>query len=775
MISAKSCRLLGAVLFLCFAIINDTEVSFAASGSGATSATQGETQSAGKRRVRKPNILFVILDDIGIDQTSIMGYGGDTPAPSPMLDTLADAGVRFRNTWSMPECSNGRMALLTGRYPFRTNVNEAIAEKDLANSHVSPYDVTVPRMLRQAGYVSALFGKYHLGGPDNDEVGNGGPGKRGWDYFYGWTGGSPAAIDSTAGGVAGPGVYSCGYVPSVNRAANGEGANSGACYTPNKRGGVSCSPFSGEADGDSAGLRCLNSGGVLVPNAACQSSPPSGVNFDTQNAYYVSPLVINRGPRVTEMSLENPAGRTYRSTIEANAAIKWINNQKGKNRPWMATLSFSAGHTPLQTPPGYLLSQATRDNLAAVMSNTASGTDCNDPAVERAVSDAMIEAMDTELARVLVSTGLARRDGSGAIVYDPQASNTMIVVIGDNGTFGDVVKAPFDPSRAKSTPYQTGVWVPLVVSGPLVAQPGRDVGYMTNAVDVFGLFGEMAGLNPHKSAAPRTIDSQPMMSYLRDPQQAAIRTFNFTQGGLNIQPMNGDNGPCVLGVSNTSTGSCSESPFDKEICEENGGVWWGPGLTDSYASQTTNGEGVSACWQVNQSIYNSLSDKNDYATTKVGMEPLYFYAARNPTYKYVNTSWYDYDPANPIDATSEVLEELYPVNESTSAAELKIDEDGDQIYSLLNGVVSINLLGQYPGAADAFTSLKDYVSAQFATQPPCPGDGNGDGLVNMKDLKGYIRTVRKWTGSSVFDFNYDGLTNATDKQTILSNIPTYCQ
>lgn len=736
------------------------------------------TGAEAAKQSRKPNILFVIMDDIGVDQTNVIGYGGDTPAPTPMLDELAEAGVRFRNVWSMPECSNGRMALLTGRYPFRTNVNQAIAEKDLANSHVSPYDVTVPRMLTSAGYTSALFGKYHLGGPDNDEVGNGGPGKRGWDYFYGWTGGSPTAIDATAGGVASTAQYSCGYVPTVQRAANGEGANSGACYTPTATGRVGCRSLTtatmGEAYGDSPGLSCLNGGGVFVPNAVCQPTPPADVNFDTENAYYVSPLVINMGIEVKTASLSDPRGRTYRSSIEADAAIRWINAQKSRRGPWMATLSFSAGHTPLQPPPGYLLSQATRDNLAAVMDANASGTNCDDAAVQRAVSDAMIEAMDTEMARVLVSTGLARRNASGGLIYDPQASNTMIIVIGDNGTFGDVVKEPFDPSRAKSTPYQTGVWVPLVVAGPLVAQPDRDVTYMTNAVDVFGLFGELAGLDPHKAAAPRIIDSKPMMSYLRNPQQTANRAFNFTQGGLNIQPQNGDNGPCVLGVSQSSTGSCSESPFDKNICEENGGVWWGPGVTDSYASQTTNGQGVSACWQVNQSIYNSLSDQSTYSIAKVGMEPLYFYAARDLVYKYVNTSWYDYDPSNPGVATEQVLEELYEVNESTSAAKLKIDKDGEEIYSLLNGAVQTDNLTQYPAASGSFQSLKNYVAAEFATQPTCPGDGTGDGIVNFNDLTGYRLTTKKWTASSVFDFNYDGLTNSTDKQIILENLPTYC-
>lgn len=65
-------------------------------------------------------------------------------------------------------------------------------------------------------------------------------------------------------------------------------------------------------------------------------------------------------------------------------------------------------------------------------------------------------------------------------------------MIGDNGTFGPVVKLPFDPSRAKGTAYQTGIWVPLIVSGPMVSEPGRAVEHMVNAADVFRLFGEVA-------------------------------------------------------------------------------------------------------------------------------------------------------------------------------------------------------------------------------------------------------------------------------------------
>jgi hypothetical protein len=53
----------------------------------------------------KPNILFVIMDDIGIDQMQIFGYGGRTPPSTPNIAQIAGAGIRFRNTWSMPACS----------------------------------------------------------------------------------------------------------------------------------------------------------------------------------------------------------------------------------------------------------------------------------------------------------------------------------------------------------------------------------------------------------------------------------------------------------------------------------------------------------------------------------------------------------------------------------------------------------------------------------------------------------------------------------------------
>ena len=51
-----------------------------------------------------PNILFFVLDDVGIDQMKVFGYGGATPPRTPNIDAIANSGVGFRNFWAMPEC-----------------------------------------------------------------------------------------------------------------------------------------------------------------------------------------------------------------------------------------------------------------------------------------------------------------------------------------------------------------------------------------------------------------------------------------------------------------------------------------------------------------------------------------------------------------------------------------------------------------------------------------------------------------------------------------------
>src|SRR6185436_11304516 len=118
--------------------------------------------------------------------------------------------------------------------------------------------------------------------------------------------------------------------------------------------------------------------------------------------------------------------RGYRSIIESDRAIGWIKTRP-RRTPWMATVSYSSAHTPYQQPPTAL--------LPAVSLPTGNFNCLSSEPNQRVLSNQMIEAMDAEIGRVLVETGVATRDGAGALHFDPESSDTMIVIMGDNGTY----------------------------------------------------------------------------------------------------------------------------------------------------------------------------------------------------------------------------------------------------------------------------------------------------------------------------------------------------
>lgn len=780
-----------------------------------TAADQGSAKPS-----QKPaNILLIIMDDVGIDQMTSFGYGCaggpkcDNEQPPynnlaplmPNIDAIAHAGIRFRNTWSMPECSPGRAVMFTGRYPLRSNILQAIGPRDLNNSQVAIWEMTTPKLLQQANYSSGMFGKFHLGGPENNEFENGAPASIGWDYFYGWLAGLPGSLDTTAGGAGPEGAYSCGFVPMAGDVG---GTDSGACYVPS-RSSVTCKALSGtNPEGDSVGLQCLTQGGVLVPDAACQRKPPKSVEeaFDKlENAHYVSPLVINRGGKAEEVPLRDGPGRGFRATIEVDAAIQWINQQSASAKPWMATVAFSADHTPLQPPPGKLLSTETRKLVSDVIKpgNACTTTGDQNKNVQL-MSNALIEGMDTEFGRLLVETSIAHRSGDGrTVIYNPQDSNTVIVIVGDNGSLGSTVKVPFDGSRAKATAYQTGAWVPLIVAGPMVVDAGRDVNSMVNVADMFEFFGEVAGIDVKKSV-PRQLDSYPMMPYLTNPTQASLRSGNFTQGGFNIQKDGAHNGPCVVpfpeGVEippyfpSETTGICSQVPVSKSVCEDNYGVWWGEGADSCLLSKQCNFKGVAECWQVNKAIYEN--NPATYEKKKVVQLTNEYSAERNEKYKLIHNVAMDYDPKGngPVPQTSI---ELYEINEnkSTMTSTPKIDSiytfgaDGKpagcgNVLPVVRFPLCTPLCTLDPYSCDTdkltaeqlenYNALRKEMDTTLASAPACPGDGNGDGVVNQKDVEDWRQIWTTWGLSSHYDFpepngTYDGLTDLYDLGVILEH------
>src|SRR5690606_27483642 len=165
------------------------------------------------------------------------------------------------------------------------------------------------------------------------------------------------------------------------------------------------------------------------------------------------------------------------------------------------------------------------DTVAQIDSHTCATAPLLD---QRELTDLMLEALDKEIGRLLVEIGIAQYKKDGTLDYRPQDSNTVVVVMADNGTYGPSVKLPFDLTRAKGFPYQTGVWVPLIVAGPVVKEPGREVPHMVNSADMYSLFSELAGIDLEQALpASRQIDAEPVLAYLTQPGQASIRKTNY--------------------------------------------------------------------------------------------------------------------------------------------------------------------------------------------------------------------------------------------------------
>jgi arylsulfatase A-like enzyme len=130
----------------------------------------------------RPNFVFILADDLGYADLGC--YGGRTPC-SPELDHLAADGLRFTDGYSnSPVCSPTRFALMTGRFQYRLRGgnDEPIASRHRGNAALGlpPDHPTLPSLLRDAGYTTALVGKWHLG-----FLPHFGPLKSGYREFFG--------------------------------------------------------------------------------------------------------------------------------------------------------------------------------------------------------------------------------------------------------------------------------------------------------------------------------------------------------------------------------------------------------------------------------------------------------------------------------------------------------------------------------------------------------------------------------------------------------------
>ena len=135
---------------------------------------------------RRPNIIFIVADDLGFADLGCYGGRDEDWGPvSPVLDRMAADGIRFTQGYSnSPVCSPTRFALMTARYQYRLRgaAEEPINSKSRGSLTLGlpPEHPTLPSLLRAAGYRTALIGKWHLGYPPAF-----GPLRSGYEEFFG--------------------------------------------------------------------------------------------------------------------------------------------------------------------------------------------------------------------------------------------------------------------------------------------------------------------------------------------------------------------------------------------------------------------------------------------------------------------------------------------------------------------------------------------------------------------------------------------------------------
>jgi arylsulfatase A-like enzyme len=125
----------------------------------------------------RPNILHIVADDLGWKD---VGFNGGTDIKTPNLDALAGGGAKFSQFYCQSICTPTRAALMTGRYPLRYGL-QTIAIPGPATYGLDTAEVLLPQVLKEAGYQTAIIGKWHLGHADQKFW----PRQRGFDYQYG--------------------------------------------------------------------------------------------------------------------------------------------------------------------------------------------------------------------------------------------------------------------------------------------------------------------------------------------------------------------------------------------------------------------------------------------------------------------------------------------------------------------------------------------------------------------------------------------------------------
>jgi len=487
-----------------------------------------------RARVMQPNILLIVLDDVGTDKLELYGES-DSPSyalapwcgslldPLPYAKTptlaalaagqipgLAGGGIRFDRAYGAPVCCPARACILTGRYGFRNGCGVTDDGGGL-RKRMSNTEVLLPELLRRGfpvpttasslrRYQTAAFGKWHVTAlPVCDPVlasDFAHPVLNGFQLFQGTMGNV-----GTAGSNPGD-HYNWTKVTSIL------GSSELTRYAIGSENVIGPFQFSSQC---------------AAPGTLLQTTTPSEDNFS--------------------------------ASVTRADAVRWMNAQK---EPFFAYVAFNAPHFPYQVPPFSLLSSATvaalqdpgntggpycEGQTAATVGTCGSST-CTDPAEwgadqRRIFYGAMLESVDTEIGNLLAQLS---RD---------KLARTMVFVVGDNGTPQNVVEPLLhDPDHAKGELYELSVRVPMIAAGYLVPSGGHTSSALVHSVDLWRTFAQISGASPALAAPLQPLDSLGFQDVLRDPSAPSARTEVFCQGFVQPGPyFPTDWGPYKIGCA----------------------------------------------------------------------------------------------------------------------------------------------------------------------------------------------------------------------------------
>jgi len=197
----------------------------------------------------------------------------------------------------------------------------------------------------------------------------------------------------------------------------------------------------------------------------------------------------------------------YATIVNVNDALGWLAEQTG---PWFLWMAFNAPHSPFQAPPD----QCPGGPCHGVTLPVPAGQNC--PTGDRRLCyKAMMETLDTEITRLL----------------EGFPSDTAVILLGDNGSPGQVVVPPFDPTRAKFTVYEGGVNVPLIFNIPGLAGAGTERAELVNASDLFATVLELAGA---KIPAGLQTDARSLLPILQGTAPGRTYVFSEKQNSTQI-------------------------------------------------------------------------------------------------------------------------------------------------------------------------------------------------------------------------------------------------